>query len=177
MKIFTIGYEGLSVDEFFSILKTNSVDTLIDIRELPLSRKRGFSKNALSHSSENLGINYLHVPPLGCPKDIRHQYRVDKNWLNYSIRFFDYLRTQNDALDSVAELVKKKTVCLMCYEKDFLYCHRSYVSLVLENFYCGGAKIIDLRSDCSSGAADRCAEDIRARLSTIDLELPSLYPL
>lgn len=177
MNIYTIGYEGLSSENFFGLLRENAVDLLIDIRDLPLSRKKGFSKNALASNSRLNGIDYLHVQALGCPKEIRHQYRADKNWLNYSIRFFDYLRTQKEALVSVSKLVSEKTICLMCFEKDFLFCHRSYVSLVLEEYYVNDARIIDLRSDCSAMMAGKCSEDIRARLSTIHADVRELYPL
>ena len=176
MNIFTIGYEGLSTEEFFELLKENSIDLLIDIRELPLSRKKGFSKNALINSSRLNGIDYLHFRDLGCPKEIRHQYRVDKNWLNYSIKFFDYLCTQKKALLSVSKLVDDKTVCLMCFEKDFLFCHRSYVSFVLKEYYVENASIVDLRSDCSTKMADKCSEDIRAQLLAIDVDVRELYP-
>lgn len=177
MNIYTIGYEGLTDEKFFDLLKLNVINLLIDIRELPLSRKRGFSKTSLAATSANNGISYIHVSRLGCPREIRHQYRIDKNWLNYSIKFFNYLNTQREALESVSKLAMQNNICLMCYEKDFLTCHRSYVSYVLEHNFCKGANIFDLRSDCSRGIAGKCVEDIRAQLSTIDLDVRELCPL
>ena len=43
--MFTIGYEGRDVDEFVSCLMQYKVTRLIDVREIPLSRKKGFSKS------------------------------------------------------------------------------------------------------------------------------------
>jgi hypothetical protein len=38
MTVFTIGYEGLDIDTFVSMLAEYSIETVVDIRELPLSR-------------------------------------------------------------------------------------------------------------------------------------------
>jgi uncharacterized protein (DUF488 family) len=47
-QVFTIGYEGRDIDEFVICLKDFNITRLIDVRELPLSRKRGFSKSTLA---------------------------------------------------------------------------------------------------------------------------------
>ena len=47
MKIFTIGYEGATVDEFLTALRDAGVKRVIDVRALPLSRRAGFSKSPL----------------------------------------------------------------------------------------------------------------------------------
>jgi uncharacterized protein (DUF488 family) len=46
--IATIGYEGSTIDDFVVALLHVSIDVLIDVRDLPLSRKKGFSKNQLA---------------------------------------------------------------------------------------------------------------------------------
>jgi len=40
MPLMTIGYEGVDIRAFIAGLKSHKVNTLIDVRELPLSRKR-----------------------------------------------------------------------------------------------------------------------------------------
>lgn len=40
--LYTVGYEGLALDELLDRLRHERIDRLIDIRELPLSRRRGF---------------------------------------------------------------------------------------------------------------------------------------
>lgn len=47
MRIFTIGYEGATVEEFLAALQNAAVERLIDVRALPLSRRPGFSKTPL----------------------------------------------------------------------------------------------------------------------------------
>lgn len=38
--LFTLGYEGLSIDAFIARLQAAQVKTIVDVRELPLSRKK-----------------------------------------------------------------------------------------------------------------------------------------
>ena len=71
MIIYTIGYEGLNIDSFMSLLRENGVETVVDIRELPLSRKPGFSKKVLASTLSASGFEYTHISDLGCPKPIR----------------------------------------------------------------------------------------------------------
>ncbi|MHB8473742.1 MAG: hypothetical protein ACYDC8_13035 [Gammaproteobacteria bacterium] len=41
-KLFTIGYEGTALDDFMRTLKAAKIDGLLDVRELPMSRRKGF---------------------------------------------------------------------------------------------------------------------------------------
>jgi len=61
MRIFTIGYEGTTMDEFLAALKAAGVERLIDVRALPLSRRPGFSKSPLRAALEEVGIKYVHL--------------------------------------------------------------------------------------------------------------------
>ena len=54
--LMTIGYEGLELSEFFALLKHSKVSMIVDVRELPLSRKRGFAKAALAEGLATHGI-------------------------------------------------------------------------------------------------------------------------
>ncbi|MEN6328638.1 MAG: DUF488 domain-containing protein, partial [Syntrophomonas sp.] len=59
-KIYTIGYEGKTVDEFLRVLEKAKISIVIDVRENPNSRKKGFSKKILSETLNNNGIQYRH---------------------------------------------------------------------------------------------------------------------
>jgi uncharacterized protein (DUF488 family) len=124
----TIGYEGLSLDDFIEILRTNCIDTILDIRELPLSRKKGFSKTILKKTLESNNIQYIHIPELGCPKAIRHAYREDNDWAKYSEKYLQYMRGQTSSLLKVIELSKTTDCCLLCFEANPQFCHRRYVA-------------------------------------------------
>lgn len=87
--LFTLGYEGLTIEAFIARLQAAQVKTVVDVRKLPLSRKKGFSKTAFCAALSAHGIAYLHAPALGCPKPIRNQYKADGNWQTYTRDFFE----------------------------------------------------------------------------------------
>ena len=76
MTIYTIGYEGIDIEQFFKLLREHDIETVVDVRELPLSRKPGFSKKVLSSALNLSGLEYTHLADLGCPKPIRDRYRA-----------------------------------------------------------------------------------------------------
>lgn len=126
--LFTFGYEGLDLEAFIKRAEAAGVRAVVDVRELPLSRKRGFSKVTFSKQLAAAGILYFHAPTLGCPKPIRDQYRLDGDWSSYTRSFLAYLETQADAIKELAVIARGSTVCLVCFEADPLRCHRSYVA-------------------------------------------------
>jgi len=128
IEIMTIGYEGLTPRKFLGILDRSGVSRIIDVRELATSRRAGFAKTSLTASLTKAGIAYTHLPELGCPRKIRHEYREDRNWPRYTKRFCSYLATRDDALQALAELAKVERCCLLCFEEDFNSCHRSFVA-------------------------------------------------
>ena len=128
MILSTIGYQSAKIEEFFQVLVQNKVRTIIDIREYPISRKKGFSKTALARQSEAHKIQYIHIGALGCPRDIRHDYRKDQDWVRYSQRFLAYLKTQSKEVDQLAALIQCSSSCLLCFEADPEHCHRLYVA-------------------------------------------------
>lgn len=128
MVIFTIGYEGASLAEFLSQLADAGVGLVVDVRGIPLSRKPGFSKTALSASLERSGIFYRHIRELGCPKSIRHRYREDGNWDAYTDAYMAYLGEQRHGLAELGVICSEAPTALLCYEADPNRCHRTYVA-------------------------------------------------
>jgi uncharacterized protein (DUF488 family) len=128
MALFTFGYEGLSIDAFIARLRKAGVTVVVDVRELPLSRKKGFSKTPFSAALAEAGINYRHLPVFGCPKPIRNQYKADGNWKRYEKAFNAYIATQSGAVAGLAKYSRTTNACLVCFEADFNFCHRSLVA-------------------------------------------------
>lgn len=155
MTIYTIGYEGLGIDEFISLLKAYDIETVVDIRELPLSRKPGFSKTALSNMLQLTGLEYIHIAALGCPKPVRDQYREDGNWQLYTKGFTKYLSTQSSAVESLSILASTSSCALLCYEADFNFCHRYMVADAVHKFSGMGVVHIHTSDTKTKHSADR----------------------
>jgi uncharacterized protein (DUF488 family) len=128
MPLFTIGYEGRSLDDFIAALRAAGVTLLADVRDAPISRKPGFSKNALANALQEQGIAYRHIRALGCPKPVRDAWKEDHDWARYSRAFMQHLGRQDAALKELAGLARAQPTALLCYEADFNRCHRTYVA-------------------------------------------------
>lgn len=126
--LFTIGYEGKSLESFVNKLIQNDIHLLCDVRRNPLSRKFGFSKAKLQHVLENVGIKYVHIPEVG----IDSEKRTSLNTLrDYDVLFDEYksnLHTITRYLDYIARLLDDDhRIALMCYEEDPRICHRHII--------------------------------------------------
>ncbi len=126
--LYTFGYEGLDLEAFIARVREVGIKTIVDVRELPLSRKRGFSKSAFSAALAGAGVAYLHAPSLGCPKKVRDRYKADGSWTRYTQGFLSYLSTQDAAVRELAKLSRATRACLVCFEADYTMCHRTYVA-------------------------------------------------
>ena len=115
-------------------LRETRIYLVADVRELPLSRKKGFSKTSLREQLAAAGIGYNHLPSLGCPKGIRNQYRCDGDWTRYTRDFLAYLETQSATVRELAQISRATTACLMCFEADNSMCHRTYVARAAKRF-------------------------------------------
>ena len=136
MTVFTIGYEGLDIEAFVTLLSQQGIDTVVDVRQLPLSRKPGFSKKALSSVLNLAGLAYVHMAELGCPKPVRDRYREDGNWAQYTAGFMRHLRMQGPAIAELSRRVASSDCALLCYEADASFCHRSMVAAAVRD-HCG----------------------------------------
>lgn len=127
-RLYTLGYEGFDIESFVTRVVEAGIQTIVDVRELPLSRKRGFSKTAFAQALADAGVAYFHVPALGCPKDVRDRYKADRDWAAYTRDFLAYVATQDATVRELVKLSKATTSCLVCFEADYAACHRTYVA-------------------------------------------------
>jgi uncharacterized protein (DUF488 family) len=116
--LYTIGYEGRTLDELIAALKSVRVERLIDVREMPLSRRRGFSKTPLAAALAAQDIEYVHLRQAGNP------FRKDAG---------DVLAKYKAALgkrvvDDVVAAAHGRRVSLLCYERNPGECHRSILA-------------------------------------------------
>lgn len=142
--IFTFGYEGLDISAFIARAQAAGVKTVVDVRELPLSRKKGFSKSSFREALAASGIAYAHMPVLGCPKAVRERYKADGNWATYTRGFLAYLATQQTTVCELVKIANATTACLVCFEADFTTCHRTYVARAVRER--GGPSVTHLTS-------------------------------
>ena len=161
--IYTVGYEGSTIEDFIETLRLAGIELVVDVRDLPLSRKRGFSKRALGEHLVEAGLQYLHVKALGDPKPGREAAKQGDLVLFRRI-FGKHMKSElaQAAISDIAELARTKTICLLCFERSFSCCHRSIVADALSKDF--GAKIrhIGVRSGLATSEGIRDAVAVRA---------------
>jgi uncharacterized protein (DUF488 family) len=143
-QLFTIGYEGTLPAKFFEKLASVGVRTLVDVRELPQSRIRGYSKTALAASLKSRGIEYVHVPELGSPRALRHELRETGNFTAFTRGYLLHLKTQIECVREMQRRVYAETCCLLCFEKNHQECHRQFVALEIKAIGRNGLEIVHL---------------------------------
>jgi uncharacterized protein (DUF488 family) len=133
--LFTVGYEGLSIDAYLNILVSNNINTLVDVRKNPVSMKYGFSKTKLTEYTSVAEISYVHIPDLGIPSDLRKNLSTPEAYQN----LFDFYRLhilpeQKDALERLKSIIcDRGRVAITCFEANHCFCHRHKVAEYLEN--------------------------------------------
>lgn len=141
MTIYTIGYEGATMDEFLAALKAAGVERVIDVRALPLSRRPGFSKSTLAASLNDVGIDYVHLKALGTPKEGRDA--AKKGDVMTLERVYERQLQLPEAQAQAAQmrsLAAERRSALLCFERDPCHCHRTLL-LAAEG---EGAEVVDL---------------------------------
>lgn len=129
--LFTVGYEGRTVADLLATLAEVDVQRLVDVRELPLSRRPGFSKRVLSESLAEVGIEYVHIRPLGNPKTNRDRYRAGDVAGGAEVYRRLLMSGSNSALVELATSLGSQPSCLLCVELDHNTCHREALAEAL----------------------------------------------
>lgn len=119
MTIYTIGYEGATQADVIAALERAGVKRVIDVRQLPLSRRPGFSKSSLAASLAERGIDYVHLKALGTPKPGRDAAKKGDRATLESV-----YAGQLELPEAQAEAVRMRVLAaempsaLLCFERD-----------------------------------------------------------
>jgi uncharacterized protein (DUF488 family) len=129
--VLTVGHSTRPIDDFIALLKAHGVETVVDVRTVPKSRRNPqFGQDALPHSLANAGIGYTHVPALGGLRRARPD-SPNAGWRNASFRgYADHMQTPEfaQALGEVMQRAEQERLALMCAEAVPWRCHRSLIA-------------------------------------------------
>ena len=129
LKLYLTGYEGERLEDFLKRLKKFRIKAVIDVREIPLSRKNSFSKKNLDEILSRRGIRYYHFPGLGSPKRMREKLHSTDDYLTFFKEYRNHINKKKSSINKLIEIIlKEKVVVLLCYEKRYELCHRSIVT-------------------------------------------------
>lgn len=144
--IYTIGYEGLQVDGFLDMLLRAGIDSLVDVRSNPVSRRYGFHRGTLASLCAHLEISYRHLPKLGVPSSWRSGLHLADDYRELFRRYEnEVLRAADDLLCSLGEQMARSATVLLCQEADPERCHRSCLARSMARRT--GLPVLDLRGN------------------------------
>jgi uncharacterized protein (DUF488 family) len=121
--IYTIGHSTHSLERFTELLGTHSVTAVADVRSHPYSRYNPqFNRETLKAHLKAHGIEYVF---LGSELGARSE--DPACYLEGQVRFELVARSPffKEGLTRVHKGMKTHRICLMCAEKDPLFCHRT----------------------------------------------------
>ena len=146
LTIWTIGHSTRSIEDFIALLKAHNIESLVDVRHYPGSRRNPqFNKELFAESLAKVGLEYRHLLKLGG----RRRTRPDSHntaWRNDAFRgYADYMETKTfvEGIASLFDLARNKRVAIMCAEAVWWRCHRS---LIADYLKAHGHKVLHIQS-------------------------------
>ncbi len=127
--LYTIGYEGISIEQYINRLMKNGISMLIDVRYNSFSMKYGFSKGQLEHITNECGIEYLHTPELGIEGSQRKDLGSRADYDRLFTRYRQSLLKKEKELQLIQSVLNKHSrIALTCFEKNHEWCHRKFLA-------------------------------------------------
>jgi len=162
MTLFTIGHSTRGIDELLAMLAENRIETLIDVRRFPGSRRHPqFSREALAASLAAAGIDYVHEVDLGG----RRQPLPDSPNTAWRVAAFrgyaDHMGSAAfaAALDRLLRSAARSRTVILCAEAVPWRCHRR---LIADAATVAGAEVLHI---LGPGRLDRHQLDANARVA------------
>ena len=133
--LFTIGYEGISLEEYLNRLLKSDVKILVDVRSNALSMKYGFSKKQLQRYCSSLGIEYVHYPDVGIQSEQRQELKTQADYDKLFTIYRDNNLTKTvSSQEKILKMLKEnKRIALTCFEANICQCHRKHLAEAIEN--------------------------------------------
>ena len=113
-----------------------------DIRKLPASRKKGFSKTVLRETLSSKGIDYINYRDLGAPKELRDELYKSGNYDRFFRKYENNILDKTDHLAEILSFINcGRKVALLCFERNPQKCHRKIVAAELRKLDGNGLKV------------------------------------
>ncbi len=142
-EVFTLGYQGRSLEDVLDILRLHRIDQVLDVRQYASSRRAGFSAHDLNATLAGIGIAYVHLPDLGCRGEARHALWRGGARAPFLEEYRRDLEGRSDSVAALFERVRGARSLLLCLERDPTRCHRAVLAEKLGD---AGFVVVDLGS-------------------------------
>jgi len=177
VEILTIGHSNHPVDQFVGLLRQHGIESLVDIRRFPTSRRYPqFNQDNLTKSLTEQRIGYHWLEALG---GRRGKQSPDFQSPNLGIKdesfrnYADHMTTDDfqDGIQTLLDIAKQHRIAIMCSEASFMQCHRRLVS---DNLLANG---ISVQHIFSTGEVQPHTLTSGAQMKNGDVTYPVVLPL
>lgn len=144
LAVYTVGYQGLSIDAFLNLLISRGITRLVDTRFTPASRVYGYHATTLQRICGYVGIHFQPEPSLGVPKPVRDRFIETRNHRRFARQYSDIVRVNWDRVLATSELMAAEPTAVMCYERNVHDCHRNLLAEELSSV--SGLDTVELRA-------------------------------
>lgn len=120
-RIWTIGYSEISAGKLVEILKNHGIETLVDVRRWPRSKREEFNRERLEERLRSSGVEYVWMG------DKLGGYRKGG--------YERYMETREfrQAVQTLVRLASEKKICILCLEAHPNHCHRRFIAETLSS--------------------------------------------
>jgi uncharacterized protein (DUF488 family) len=132
MKVWTVGHGARTAEDFLLLLRSGGVQTLIDVRRFPGSRRHPqFNQTALAASLQDAGIEYRHEVELGGRRS--GELGEDRFACIETPAFRSYAARMSapEWQQALERSLAEPSPCFMCAETLWWRCHRRLISDLL----------------------------------------------
>jgi uncharacterized protein (DUF488 family) len=140
-RVFTLGYQGRSLQEVLAIVQQHGIAQVLDVRENARSRKPGFSSSDLEAALADAGIAYVHLPQFGCERESRHALWKGSTTREFQDRYRRKLAENRESWPDLTRRIRGSRSLLLCLERDPTQCHRAVLA---ERLRADGFQVQDL---------------------------------
>ena len=132
LTLYTIGHSTRSLDDLIATLRSHEIQTLVDIRAFPMSRRLPhFNRESLEQTLAAAGMRYVWMKSLGGYRKKTLEDSPNIALRNQSFRnYADYMLTPEfeQAAAQLTHLAEQSRTAYMCAERMYFQCHRMLVS-------------------------------------------------
>ena len=127
MTLYTIGFTQKTAEQFFGLIRGNSVRLLADIRLNNRSQLAGFTKgdDLAFFLRELCACEYRYCPEYAPTKEILSAYqKKELDWDGYTVQYTALMEQRGKYREFTKKFAQYPSVCLLCSEPTPEKCHR-----------------------------------------------------
>ena len=135
MNIYTIGFTKKTAEQFFTLIKENKIEILVDIRLNNKSQLAGFTKgDDLKYFLSTIcNCEYSHCAEYAPTKQLLDNYKKGNvSWDEYVLTYIPLIQNRDGVSKFLRQFGQYNNICLLCSEPTPEQCHRRLLAEMIQ---------------------------------------------